>query len=736
MIPPRLHPILAPRGGVVCLIVFVLLVLPYSPTLAWGASENSPELQAISLPELEAQFADADEVQMARADLEAAGAMLAAQQKEQGLKLFAGANAGATTDTSLAGSEKHYTTYDIRAGLRYPILGRAAMEEDGVAEAAIAVKEKEHHLRLVRLQGLSLLRRSYLEYWANQEKLHLTQHFLAGEAQQAALLTKRLHAGFLLKADYLEFLSAFDLARRNQAHFRAHSQSRLHILQRLGHASGAFLALSPTLPSPCLDKDRLQTIVLAEHPSINALQNRLAGFEEQAELAAKNQLKANVDLYSATGNDDSRNAPEYTIGAGIAVELPASSLLNHKRPAEVAAQAKVQRCRHELALEKDSLRQQAEEALALFEASSHDLALAVQRLNASGEAVRERLLRIAMEGDSLEKLQQSRYGYYQVALDAIDARVRRWQHQVTLLEYAPARQERADHPGLVAQTPVPDASLLIGQPPSDQTSRTHALTDTGKPLTRGLYVWQSQRFIKRTQAKPGLVDRLKSAGFRRIFLSLDRGQINSLQKQTPRKHFANWLNQMHAQGLEISLLLGESRWILPRHRPALLGILASLHTLPFSGLHLDIEPDQLTPSDKQNVDLANEWLATVAAAIKKSPWPVGVSLHPRAFNPQDGWPQLGASLHKIGVAEVTLMIYNTNIDKVTAVASPILRATPDLAFSVAQSVEPILTSAESHAGKTQPTFSQAMTNLVSNLQQANFTGILVQDWQSWEAMKP
>ena len=153
-------------------------------------------------------------------------------------------------------------------------------------------------------------------------------------------------------------------------------------------------------------------------------------------------------------------------------------------------------------------------------------------------------------------------------------------------------------------------------------------------------------------------------------------------------------------------------------------------------MHLDIEPDQLTPSDKQNIDLANEWLATVAAAIKKSPWPVGVSLHPRAFNPQDGWPQLGASLHKIGVAEVTLMIYNTNIDKVTAVASPILRATPDLAFSVAQSVEPILTSAESHAGKTQPTFSQAMTNLVSNLQQANFTGILVQDWQSWEAMKP
>ena len=737
MIIHRIIPHFSPKGWTACLftVVCMLMLVPQKPASAADMSGNGPERQVVSLPTLEAQYAAPGEVLIALADLEAATAALKEQQNEQGLKLFAAANAGTTTDTSLAEAERRYTTYDIRAGLRYPILGRAAIEQGGVAEAATAVKEKEQHLRLARVQGFSLLRRSYLDYWASQEKLKLGQGFLASEAQQSALLAKRRQAGLLLEADYLEFLSAYDLARRNQAHFRASSLSSLHVLQRLSQAPTDFAATAPELPPPCLDQEQLQTIVLNGYPSINVLQARLAGLEQQAELADTSQLKAHVDFYSAAGNDDSRNAPEYTIGAGIAVELPAGSLVNRERPARVAAQARVQRARHELALEKATLWKQAQEALALFEASSQDLTLATRRLRAAEEAVRERWLRTAMEGDSLEKLQQSRYGYYQVAIEALDAQVRRWQHQITLLEYAPRQPEDSQHASPAYQPLAIDAALLNKPLPPDLNDQINQATAASKPALRGLYVWNSQQFISKT-SDLGYIDQLKSAGFRRIFLSLNRAQLSAQKNKPAREHLARWLERMRSQGMEVSLLLGEPLWILPKHRPALLAIIASLKHLPFAGLHLDIEPDQLTPQAKRNVDITKAWLATVAAATKKSPWPVGVSMHPRYYNAQDGWPRLGSSLVRIGVAEVSLMIYNTHIDKVTAIASPILHANPDLRFSVAQSVEPILTVAESHAGTTQPAFSQVMTSLTAQLRQPNFAGIVVQDWQSWGEMKP
>ena len=134
--------------------------------------------------------------------------------------------------------------------------------------------------------------------------------------------------------------------------------------------------------------------------------------------------------------------------------------------------------------------------------------------------------------------------------------------------------------------------------------------------------------------------------------------------------------------------------------------------------------------------MRKEWLATIQAARNISPWPVGVSIHPRYFDPENGWPDLGPSLIRIGVSEVALMIYVTDAEMVRARASRIMEEMPQLRFSVSQSVEPSLSSQESHSGVGRERFLENMEQLKSQIAQPNFSGLIVQDWRYWQEMKP
>ena len=75
-------------------------------------------------------------------------------------------------------------------------------------------------------------------------------------------------------------------------------------------------------------------------------------------------------------------------------------------------------------------------------------------------------------------------------------------------------------------------------------------------------------------------------------------------------------------------------------------------------------------------------------------------------------------------------------DRVRAVVAPILAAWPGLRFSLAQSVEPELPATESHFTAGRAEFARRMTALAATFDQANFTGIVVQDWTRWQEMQP
>jgi len=72
-----------------------------------------------------------------------------------------------------------------------------------------------------------------------------------------------------------------------------------------------------------------------------------------------------------------------------------------------------------------------------YAASEEDLRFAQLRLAAADEAVRERSLRAqSLPGDVQEQLQRARYGYYQVAMDTVDAEAELLDQQAELLFFS------------------------------------------------------------------------------------------------------------------------------------------------------------------------------------------------------------------------------------------------------------------------------------------------------------
>lgn len=730
-------------------LLLSMITLLINPCLL-HAADNNEFLPVCSLNELEQQLSTPDEVLIAAADLEAGEAQLAQQRSEQGLKLFAGAGTGLTNNTALDGGDRLYTTYELRAGLRYPLLGRADAEERGIVEAQTSVREKEQRLQLVKRQSLSLLRQSYVTYWSAQEKIKLNRAFFTDESRQRQLLTRRQQAGYLLEADRLEFLSAFDLVRRNQETLLAAQRTALHTMQRLTATSVAFTARAPILAISLNDLNGLPESAIETWPSIALLRERLRGLEQQVPLMRNSGANANFDVYTASGIDDTQDAPEYSVGVSLSVELPLGNLAGKGHPAQQSAQALAVKCRRELALERNTIRTRIQEMLALYRASETDIFFATQRLRAAAERVRENGLRTAMEGDSLERLLQSRYAYYQANIDAVDAQARQWNYLISLLEYASTPPEQQKNKQTSQPKTVIDGIdlLLLGNNATDdpqnglQRDRTpkHKIDAGSVPHgtldISGLYVWQTKQFKAQVESDPDFLARLQVAGIRRLLLSLDQEQIDALADPSTRAVFSAWLQQSSKRGMKIELLLGEPLWILPEHRPKLLAIIHALADLPFSGLHLDLEPDQLPKQGKQGGVPVKEWVATLKAAKGASPWPLGVSMHPRYFQPPGKRGGLGDTLRRLGVSEVVLMVYVSNPQRVVQLVNPVLKASPGLRFSVAQSVEPELSAEESHSHVGRAQFTARMNRLSPLLHAQNFNGIIVQDWTRWQEMKP
>lgn len=261
--------------------------------------------------------------------------------------------------------------------------------------------------------------------------------------------------------------------------------------------------------------------------------------------------------------------------------------------------------------------------------------------------------------------------------------------------------------------------------------------DADNQLKDTVYVWKSQLLLEQSKLDEAFWKRFHLHGIDRLLLSLDGKQINNLVMAEYRLNLLTFLRQAAQRGIRVELLLGEPLWILPAYRQDLLKIIGQLDGFPFTGLHLDLEPNQLDQARYDDKYLLVQLLHSLQAVTEISPWPVGLSLHPRYLDTQKNGLCLGCALSNLKINEILLMIYVSNPKRVAELGLPIMERFPNISFSIAQSVEPILSKVESYATQGRKKFKTQMEKLREFLRPMdNFSTIAIQSWTDYNRLRP
>lgn len=194
-------------------------------------------------------------------------------------------------------------------------------------------------------------------------------------------------------------------------------------------------------------------------------------------------------------------------------------------------------------------------------------------------------------------------------------------------------------------------------------------------------------------------------------------------------------------GVRFELLLGDPSWIPPSGVPSLLAILHALRNVPFTGVHLDLEPNQV--KGKPIATTLAQLVAAMKRYVAASPWPVTLDANWIYVN--KGNKTTGGYCLPCGLAQqshlrnIALMTYIADPKTVLAVDGPILDGFPDFAFSISQSVEPpaVLPPHDSYWGDGFKVFLADMQRLDGLLRaKKNYAGITIESWQYLETMPP
>ena len=703
----------------------------------------------LKLSEFEEKVKAAPNVLAATAELEESLALLEQVQAESGLKLFSSNGMEISREQSESGMMLDYQRINLKAGIRYPLFGSKNIERKNILEVEALEEEKRYQKEQVYMESILAVRMNYINYWAANEKEKISRFFLENEAEISRILNERTQKGHLLDSDRQEFLTTFLLVRRNLSQVKVVKQRALSVLGLLtGSSVEEFNPQFPGLSMPDLDLGRLKAKILAENPQINSLKSNVDEKLKQVELSGASHRKSSLILASNVSYDISSTQPDYGISMEFRVDFPLrlKQAESAHRRAALAALKKSQ-----LELESTSLKIfiEVEEALNQISGSQNNINFSLRRVQAAQERVREGLLRYAfLPGDVIEKVLQARFEYYKASIDFITTHAQRLMHIAKLLSYIPESSDfSASSNNAIGTAPenIVDHHLL--STPPDSILLHHEKLKTKSELYSehtaiqdhdafAVYVWDSNDLFHQYFENQNLFGLLKAWNISRLLVSFTNQQINDLMNPLIRRRLETIISESERHGIRIDLLLGEPLWILPKHRQKLLALIGKLSDFPFKGIHLDLEPNQLEGEKFSESFLLEQLILTLQAAINVSRIPIGLSIHFRYLEPDRYDICFGCALENIDLEEVTLMIYVTNPIRVAQIARKILDNFPNVHFSLAQSVEPILAKEESYATYSSKEFLIKMKQLRSELNYDNFNNIFIQSWEDLQRMKP
>ncbi len=716
------------------------------PPVNTGKSLNRHSLQ-----ELEARVKDSPDALIAAAGMKKNLNILKEKKAGNGWRMNGYVNAGHYRELADLNRAREFDKFVAGGGLRYPLFGSYDKSKVAILDSEAAVRQGHFASELVGVETLRGLRDHYIDYWSAAEKLRVSEAFLEDEKPVRDFLEQRTKKGQLLDADRQEYLTNFEAVRRNitiQKNVMQRTIRAMRLLTRTNYP--LFTAVFPQLPPLYGERAAYKAAIVRNHPQLEMYRDRVNTELEKIQAGQNNALEGSFDLGGHVSREDAADGMEYGVTMGIVVDLPVH-WQSSENAAKGAAHASFREKQLMLKKVTAELIADVENLFGELEIADSTVLFSRQQLKAADEAIRKNSLRAKyLPGDMIEKLERSRYRYYSAAMNYLDMLTQKMHIHTALLALfdgcssqsgeEDAKTASAANPDLVINKDYLQALWIkkVGKQsnPSIIKQDQDVKNDSAMPPSEfGYYVWNSRKLLRQWKEKH-FYQRLSAMRAQRLLISFDRQQIRELQQQpATAKKWRLFIEEMTGHGIAVELLLGEPLWILPRYRQDLLEIIEKLGSFSFTGLHLDLEINQLNQKKYDEAYLLRELLQTIEVVVKTSPWPVGLSLHPRYLT-TNSEVCLGCALSKLDISEVALMSYIANPGKVSEIVMPIIEQYPNIAFSIAQSVEPILAREESHFRQGKDVFWQKMVTLQQRLPQTTSRSILIQAFQDFQSMAP
>jgi Flp pilus assembly protein TadG len=638
---------------------------------------------------------------------------------------------------------QHSWTYQqglVGAGVSIPVLGSRLQLEDTLSEQQVQLTQLDARRQLQRRELVGRLRKAYADYWQAQRLELLAQGYLQDELGFQHVADVRTRAGLLLNADRLELLSGFSLARRDEASGGAEREVALGLMRELtGQDLDGGIAVRPLVPAACVQSLDASEDWIPADPELVGLQKVIALREASPRDSALYPVQSSVQLgYQALEDmPTGQHGGSAVLSWSVQVPLEYGS---QRRLLARAAAAQLSRARLEYEIRRQELQQQRRELIARATVLHQSTEFAAARLAAADAAVEERSLRaVRLDGDVAEQLQRARLQRYNAAKALVEAdrALVYWYADWGRFETAPCQPTP---PNAGPQPLQPDsagaqlpATQIQANLPAD-AYRTADLSSVHPAAAlrpnRTLYLWRAGEWLASATTELGerkFAD-IHAAGITQLLISLDAQQLQHAMTDTlPLVHA---VRNTHEHGLRVELLLGDPGWIRSEQRGKLLDIIAALRSVPFDGLHLDLEPAQIDSAPDALPGLLGSLAQTLAAASAASPWPLALSIHPRDLDVQVADARFGELLQKLRVSP-TIMVYVANPERAVAIAEPLLERYPALSFSVALSLEKSLGPQESLWPYPEEERRRRIERVEAQLSAANFSGLTLQLEDAW-----
>lgn len=668
--------------------------------------------EPLPLARLLEQAADGPAERALEAELAVLNAQRQQREAEAGWQWFASAGTGRYRELVTEDLRDDYYGRDLALGLRHPLLGSLHRQQDALRGLQAEHQQLQARRLGYRAEQRLALRSAYADWWRAQQEQRWCASLEQPAAQARRQLAERLRSGWLLAS---EARLQDDRWQALQRRCTAIAPLLEETAQRLSLLSGRPLGSQQQAEAEAL-ADSVQPLAawlqkLEVHPRLEERREQLRA----AEQGRKSPWYASVDSsFSVAQSYEARNGgnqPGSGLVASISLSTPFDPLA-YGQARDDEGQARHAAALARLEAERDGLARALAQALQAHRLAAEALRQAREELEVADLAMREQRLR--RDGD----IDQAFLGSLSAELERGQAGLRliaAW-HELWLREASLRLFVDADA-GLAALLGRPHEWQALAKP------EVQATLAKGRGWRQGTYVWDSRALLEPTSRDQAL-QALRAAGMQRVYLGLSAAQIGD--RRLPER-LRQLLDATRAQRLETVLLLGDPQWLLPQARQGLLDLLATLAPLPFAAVHLDLEVEQLgwpvPPARLQ------DWLDTLEAAARVSPWPLELSSHHRWFAaPQAGEVCVPCRLTQLGVRQVSLMIYTRNAERSAALAEDIARRWPGLGFRLAQSVEPQLAAEESWRDASRAQLQTQAERWRVRLQAYSVSGI---DWQDW-----